>query len=141
KAPTTSPATYAEADDLKEMLTYLASDEMEGRGLMTVGLNHAADFIADEFKTAGLKPLPALQGYFQPFTIPAGLTLGEKNSLMLGNRLQIRRDFMPLGLSASGDFSAPVAFVGYSITSPSNKYDDYAGIDMKGKVALAIRYE
>src|SRR5204863_1101450 len=142
KAPTTSPATYAEADDLEEMLTYIASDELEGRGLMTVGINRAADYIAEHFKDAGLKPLPALDGYFQPFKVNAGMALGPGNTLTLGDQpLQLRQDFMPMGLSASGDFSGPIVFVGYSISSEKYKYDDYAGIDVKGKIALCARYE
>jgi hypothetical protein len=140
--PTTSPATIAEAGQLEEMLTYIASDELEGRGLMTVGINRAADYIADHFKSAGLEPLPALDGYFQPFTVNVGTTLGTENTLELaGETLSLREDYMPLGLSGSREFSGPVAFVGYSISSAKYNYDDYAGIDVKGKVALAVRYE
>src|SRR5262245_8998225 len=57
RLPATKPSTYSEAEELKEMLTILASDEMEGRGLNTVGINRAADYIALQFEDAGLKPL------------------------------------------------------------------------------------
>src|SRR4051812_46073149 len=57
-APTTSPALRQEADRLRPMIAYLASDELEGRGLQTEGINKAADFVAARFKEAGLKPMP-----------------------------------------------------------------------------------
>ena len=60
------------ADDsvarMKKDLYYLAGDECEGRGLKTEGINKAADYIAAQFKAAGLKPAFA-DGYFQPFGI------------------------------------------------------------------------
>src|SRR5437763_12297097 len=60
-----------------------------------------------------------------------------------GNRLgSVAADaWTPLGFSSSGKFSAPVVFVGYGISAPPLGYDDFAGIDLKGKVALMLRYE
>src|SRR5690349_7639226 len=58
--PTTSPSEYREAEQLKPILGYLASDELEGRGLQTEGINKTADFVAKQFKDAGLRPMPAL---------------------------------------------------------------------------------
>ena len=56
---------------MKSDVTYLASDELEGRGPTTKGINKAADYIADEFKKAGLKPGGVDGTYFQPFPYPA----------------------------------------------------------------------
>src|SRR6516225_1729650 len=75
-----SPAT-SEAR-LKRDITYLASDELEGRGVTTRGINLAADYIAAEFKKAGLKPGGADGSYFQPFTM-AGSVLVEPPTLQL----------------------------------------------------------
>ena len=58
---------------LKRDVTYLASDELEGRGVTTQGINLAADYIAAEFKKAGLKPAGKDGSYFQHFTM-AGAT-------------------------------------------------------------------
>jgi hypothetical protein len=140
--PTTAPATYLEADRLKESLAYLASDELEGRGLTTEGLNKAADFIAADFKQSGMKPLPGLDGYFQPFTATISTSLDESSSLSIdGRKLELRETFTPVGISAEGEFKAPLAFVGYGISSDDHKYDDYAGIDVTGRAVVAMRYE
>src|SRR4051812_3907120 len=71
-AATPALTTEQEAKDLKVSLYYLASDELEGRGLLTNGLNQAADYIADHFSAAGLKPVPGLNGYFQLFKLNVG---------------------------------------------------------------------
>ena len=68
---------------LKRDITFLASDDCEGRGVETKGINKAADYIAEEFKKAGLKPAPGADGYFQPFTMSGGAKLGGPNTLRL----------------------------------------------------------
>ena len=142
--PSFAEVTAQESQDLKDALYYIASDELEGRGLMTEGLSKAADYIVDHFKSAGLQPLPGLDGYFQPFAISAGASVSEKTTLTSGvddRSLKLKSDFSPLGVSSSGEFKdAPVAFVGYSIADGENGYNDFDGIDLKGKVALALRY-
>src|SRR5262245_38319428 len=57
----------AAAERLRRDITFLASDECEGRGVTTEGINKAADYIAEEFKKAGLKPVAGQADYFQPF--------------------------------------------------------------------------
>src|SRR4051794_3272003 len=112
--PTTAPLTYREADELKPKLQYIASDELEGRGVATEGINRAAEYIADAYRDAGLKPLPALDGnYFQPFDLTTNTTLDAATTLTIGEKhLEPGKDFTPLGLSSEGDFSAPSAFAG-----------------------------
>jgi hypothetical protein len=60
---------------------------------------------------------------------------GQKRQLELG------REFTPLAVGGSGQIDAPLVFAGYGITSPEFKYDDYAGLDVKGKVVLILRKE
>src|SRR4051794_15463294 len=60
---------------LKKDVTYLASDELEGRGVTTHGIDLAADYVATEFKKAGLKPAGKDGSYFQPFTMPGAVLL------------------------------------------------------------------
>src|SRR5581483_8955080 len=101
-----------------------------------------ASFLATEFRSIGLKPVPGQSDYFQPFQYTASSTIGPNTSLSLGgDSLTLRKDFTPMGFSANGTFDAPVVFVGYGITSKSHHYDDYAGVDVKGKVVLAMRFE
>src|SRR6266851_5477461 len=56
---------------MRKDVTFLASDECEGRGVTTKGINLAADFIAEEFKKAGLQPIDK-DGYFQSFSVITG---------------------------------------------------------------------
>src|SRR5947208_11028362 len=81
-AETTTAPAEVEARMRKD-ITYLASDECEGRGVSTKGINLAADYIAGEFKKAGLKPAGADGTYFEPFSITTGTKLGSPNVLVL----------------------------------------------------------
>jgi hypothetical protein len=137
---TTAPSPFT--FDAKKTLYFLASDELEGRGIGTAGLDRAADFIADEFKQMGLKPPPNQSSDFQPFEMKTATEIGPKTSLAVDARkFQAKEDFAPVSFSAEGSFAGPVAFAGYGMNSAAHHYDDYAGIDVKGKVVLAMRFE
>ena len=90
--PTTAPSTYREAEEIKAALTYLASDQLEGRGLQTGGINKAADYIATQFRLADLKPLPGMEGYFQEFPINIATTIiagsCRSNRFLLANAVR-----------------------------------------------------
>jgi Zn-dependent M28 family amino/carboxypeptidase len=129
-------------DELKADLYYLASDRLEGRGVGTDGLDLAADFIATRFRSLGLKPLPGLDGYYQPFEITTAESIDPSTALAAGDKTyKLRTDFTAVSFSGQNEFSAPVVFAGYGITDPKRNYDDYANLDAKGKVVLALRYE
>jgi hypothetical protein len=129
---------------LKKDLSYLASDELEGRGVSTRGIGLAADYVAAEFRAAGLKPAGKGGSYFQPFTMP-GAVLQRPATLELtgpeGQVLELTagKQFEPMGVSGSGEVRAPVVFVGYGITSKQPDIDDYAGLDVEGKVVIVLR--
>ncbi|MFN2386944.1 MAG: M28 family peptidase [Thermoanaerobaculia bacterium] len=114
----------------------LASDRMEGRGLGTEGIRRAAGWIEDRLSRLGLRPAFA-GGYRQRFPIKTGVSLRE------GNRLTgvEAGDWTPLAFSSPGEFSGEIAFVGYGIEAPSIGYQELSGVDLKGKVALVLRYE
>jgi len=125
-------------------IKYLASDKLKGRGTGTPELEQAADYIAREFKAAGLKPVES--SFFQRFPVTTQAKLGSKNRLSLtlqGKKtlLKCNEDFVPLNMSSSGDFSGGVVFVGYGISAPEYNYDDYAGVDVAGKVVVMLRRE
>jgi hypothetical protein len=127
---------------LRETITYLASDELEGRGVDTAGIDKAADYIADRFQRAGLKPPPGQAGYFQPFEFVTADAIDRKTTLSSGQtKYSLSQDFTAAAFSAEGSFSGPVVFAGYGIVNPERGYDDYAGIDVKDKVVLLLRYE
>jgi hypothetical protein len=145
------PAPAAEAakakkeseDRLRRDVTYLASDECEGRGPTTKGINLAADYIAAEFKKAGLKPGAPDGTYFQPFTIP-GAVLEAPAVLTLKGPLDQTFDlkqgvgFNAMGLSKDGKASGPAVFAGFGYTNKDLKYDDFDGLDVKDKVVVVI---
>lgn len=130
---------------LTEDLKYLASDELEGRGIETKGINLAADFVSKAFKDAGLNVTKAGGDPFQEFTMTTGAKLGPTNTLKLVGpegktiELAIDKDFQVCSFGASGTFSADLVFGGYAIDSKDDKYQDLEGIDVKGKVVVVIR--
>jgi hypothetical protein len=136
---------------LSDVARFLSDDRREGRGIGTTGLDAAADFIAAAFKDAGLKTELFDGGPFQKFRMTTGAERGSKNQLALvgpldasqPKRLELKpgEDFNPLALSGSGSFDLPLVFVGYGITAKDENYDDYAGIDVKGKAVLILRHE
>lgn len=134
------------AESYRNHVAYLASDELGGRGIGEPGIDLAAEYIAKEFKDAGLEPGGADGFYFQPFDLKMWKRIGEKTNLAANagdKRLafKIGEDFTPMPWSDSGELKGGVAFVGYGIDHGENGYDDYAGIDVKGKIVVMLRYE
>jgi Tol biopolymer transport system component len=114
----------------------LAAPNMEGRGLGTKGIGLAANYIEQRLRALGLQPGFG-KSYRQPFPVKTGVSLGS------GNKLEgvADGDWTPLGFSSAGAFAGPIAFVGYGIDATPIGYNDFDGIDLKGKVALMLRYE
>ena len=152
KSPNTSAYLSAAELRMRQDVSYLAADAREGRGPGTAGIDDAAEYIANEFKRIGLKPAPNAHGYFQKFTIT------NEPSLEPGSKLIVKRqsgsnlvfddktDFSPLALGDSGKLAGKeIVFAGYGITAKDASlkldYDDYAGLDVKGKVVLILRRE
>jgi Zn-dependent M28 family amino/carboxypeptidase len=130
---------------MRRDIDFLASDQCEGRGVTTDGINLAAAYIAEQFRAAGLEPAGDAGTYFQGFTI-SGTTLGSPNRLEFQNRytpfgaLTIHRDFEPLGMGGSGSVSGDIVFAGYGVTiDKDHVYDDYADLDVAGKIVLLLR--
>jgi hypothetical protein len=127
---------------MQRSVNYLASDELEGRGLSTEGINLAAAYIAGNFAGAKLQPLPSMSNYFQPFDLNSIEGIAPDTLLAINAKpIKLSDQYTVLSYSGEGAFHGPVVFVGYGVTNPAQHYDDYAGIDVKGKVALAWRFE
>jgi hypothetical protein len=140
------------AERMKNDVTFLAADEREGRAPGTKGIEAAADYIAGVFKSAGLKPAPGAEGYFQPFPIGGTPVLREKQVVEFAGPNErslvekFKQDFNPLTIGRSGAVqNVPIVFAGYGITARDDShkldYDDYASVDVKGKAVLIIRHE
>jgi hypothetical protein len=124
-------------------LQFLTSDECEGRGPGTTGIDKAADYIAASFKDSGLKPGAAEGSYFQHFSIRGPATPGKASIAVTGPdgfRLVFsEKDLATLGLSGSGEVKADLVFAGYSVVAEKVPYDDFAGLDVEGKVVVMLR--
>ena len=138
-----TPGTQAH---LLQDLTYLTSDACEGRGVGTKGIDLAADYIARGFSQAGLKPAGDNGTYFQNFLVSGGARIEKPATLVLtdahGKTITLKTDeqFTVQRSSGAGTVDAGIVFAGYGITSPKQGYDDYAGIDVAGKVVIVLRY-
>ncbi|MBI4255474.1 MAG: M28 family peptidase, partial [Candidatus Rokubacteria bacterium] len=95
-----------------------------------------------QFRAAGLTPGGDRGTYFQSFSVPTGIRLGPANALaLLGpapRALVLGADFTPLAVSADGVEEGDVVFAGYGITAPGLGWDDYAGLDARGKLVLVL---
>jgi len=144
-APAPSAGGPPDAGWLLEQVKALTAPEMGGRAAGTSGADRAARYIAERFREAGLRP-GGEDGYFQWFEVVTGVRLGEPNRLRLraGGRAAEHaagEAFMPFRFSDSGRAEGEVAFAGYGITAPDLGYDDYAGLDARGKVVLVLTHE
>jgi hypothetical protein len=138
---------------LAESARYLASDELEGRGIGTEGLNLAAEYVARQFAELGLRTELYDGSPFQLFRAATGAKLGGDNRLTLvgpptqqggqAERIELRLgdDFTPMAISGSATVDLPLVFVGYGITGIQEGYDDYAGVDVDGKAVVILRHE
>jgi hypothetical protein len=130
--------------DIYKHLSFLASDELKGRGTGTPENDLAAEYIAKFFKRVGLQPKGS-DGYFQPFKVTTDLELKKNNTLEIyvNNEkinFELKKDYQPTGFSASGLAEGDVVFAGYGIEAEDLGYNDYADIDLKDKIALIMRY-
>ena len=141
-------------DALLAHVKYLASDDMKGRADGSAELERAAEYIAEQFKAAGLQPGGKNGGWFQPFELVAGLTMGEGNQLVIRDgskaiRLALGVNYYPLAATPDDSpadpsnelHDLPLVFAGYGLSVPRLNYDDYAGLDVSGKAVLIFSHE
>jgi aminopeptidase YwaD len=130
--------------DLMKTVRFLASKDLAGRLSGSDGYNKAAYYMANEFKMLDLKPAIDKE-YFQNFNVeyneiysPVKLNLVEDVKNI--REFKIGKDFVCRGFTGSGNFTAPIVFCGYGISQPKNGYDDYSGVDAKGKIVICFKY-
>jgi aminopeptidase YwaD len=142
--------TEPSAATLQKHVTYLASDELDGRRTGTAGANEAAKYIAREFERLGLRPAPATDSrkinvmsarYLQTFPYIGSVELGKNNVLSVrsGETLNFRvgEDWMPLGISTNKKLDlTEVVFAGYGITANELNHNDFKGTYSKTQVAV-----
>jgi hypothetical protein len=125
----------------------LASDKYAGRLTGTEGYNASAEWVASHFKKWGIKPAGDKGTYLQAFPNPYTLVFKDcevylhipyKKSV-LKKHYKYEDEFIPGATSGSGEVTAEVIYVGYGATAPELGYDDYKGVDVKGKIVLMER--
>lgn len=137
--PTFTPATF------EAHVRFLADDLLEGRGIGTRGGQLAAAYIESVFRAAGLAPgFPG--GFRQPFAMTA-YSPDPAASIEIGtgaaaSRLASGDDFVATNFGVpAGELTAEPLFVGYAIDAPDEKWDDYKGVDVRGRLLIAFANE
>ena len=135
------------AAELESIVSFLASDEMQGREANSLANAIAARYLAHSFELLGLEPAGDDGGYFQHVKLTRS-QMGQDNEIRLTDSAsdrtsegEILTDFAPSRYSGTGEASGPLAFVGYGITAPELDYDDYQGIDVRDKVVVILEGE
>lgn len=137
----------AALDQITYDIEYMSSDEMGGRQPGTAGIQLCEDYIVEEYKKAGLKPLKD-GTYLQSLDVGRTRTVSkDETALSLkgpnGNDLELKlgEDFQQLLGRKDFDLSSDLVFVGYGISADEHNFDEYADVDVEGKVVVLIRYE
>lgn len=140
-------------EQIRAHIRFLADSLLQGRAPGTPGYDIAARYVATELEGMGLHP-GVSSSWFQPVPLEKAVTDAAASSLVLTvkgkeQKLVDAKDYVlstwfadPAPKNGSGnaesDVSAPVVFVGFGVTAPDQKYDDYAGIDVRGKIVASI---
>ena len=133
---------YLDADELKAMVTELASPAFEGRLTGTAGFDRAARWAAERFREAGLQPGGANGTYFQPFRVEANEVTGPTELRVAHGTWEapayrFGEDYIARGFTGSGRVeNAPVVFAGYGLGDPEKGWNDWEGVDATGAVVL-----
>ena len=132
-------------DNIKAHMDFLAHDLLEGRDTGSRGHEIASLYIANEFQKYGLVPAGDKDTFMQRVAFRKGLLVQESPSLSLSKEGEILdMNFMddylvgPNLAYAQANVSAPLVFVGYGIVAPSLGHDDYANIDVEGKIVVVL---
>jgi Peptidase family M28 len=133
------------AQGLRAHMAFLADDLLEGRGTGTRGYQLAANYVRAHFEEMGLKPAGVSGSYFQNVRFRRIELLRDKSSFAVKHdgatrTLTIEKDYVMGGDPLSADTTAEgqVVFVGFGVSAPEFNYDDYAGIDVRGKIVAAL---
>jgi hypothetical protein len=138
------PWTAVRADSIRAHVEFLAGDLLEGRASAARGHDLAASYVAAQFRQYGLKPSgDETDSYFQ--TVP----LVEATAVLPGSsaewavaeqtsKFEYSTDYLPGAdfLSVSSTITAPTVFAGFGIEAPEQRHDDFAGLDLKGRIAV-----
>ena len=134
--------------DLLDYVKIICDEKYAGRLTGTKEYQASAEWLAGEFSKWGLSPAGDNGGWFQWFNVPYTLVLPDcgvslhipiKKGDGISKHYRYLTEFVPGSTSGNGKVTGEVVYAGYGITAPELNYDDYAGIDVKGKIILIER--
>lgn len=137
------PWTYVRPEAIRSHVEFLASDLLEGRAAASRGYDIAAAYVAAQFRQSGLKNAGAAESFYQTVALLEATPVlpgssvelvleGKTHSLEYGTHYLPSADFT----SASSTLSAPLTFAGYGIEAPELHYNDFASVDLQGRIAV-----
>ncbi len=134
-----------DAERIRAHIRFLSDDLLEGRGTGTRGGDLAAKYLATQFALYGLQPAGDHGSYLQEIEFTGVHTLPAAGFELVPQRgdplpLKLGDDFVTTNQTQTEavDVDAPIIFVGYGIEAPEYRWNDYKGVDVKGKVVLVI---
>ncbi len=129
---------------IRSHMRFLADDLLEGRDTATRGYDLAARYVASALESYGLQPAGAGDGYLQPVPLLRVSMVEPQSTLSFSRngrttRLRYGKDFISDYVAEEdASVTAPVVFVGFGVTAPELKHDDYAGVDARGKIVAFL---
>jgi Zn-dependent M28 family amino/carboxypeptidase len=141
-----SAADSIDSEKIRAHVRFLSLDLLEGRGPGTRGAELAAEYISTQFALDGLQPAGDNGTFFQHVPLMAVHTVEDKTKFSIvpagGQPLDLNYGTDIVAKDQTGqpsaEIDAPIVFVGYGINAPEYRWNDYAGVDVKGKVVLVI---
>jgi hypothetical protein len=131
---TTARAEERAPDRIQRDIAWLADPAREGRGIGTAGLEAAGAYVERRFRELGLAPER------QSFDVPVAVKLEPSSGVVIDGASLPAGSFVAPGFSASGSVQGPLVLAGYGISDARLGRDDYAGVDVKGRIALVRRF-
>jgi len=136
------------SETISNTINYICRDEFRGRLTGTPGFNNVAKWVCARFSGWDLEGAGDSGSYLQAFDNPytlvsdqtaASLRIPISNGACITKPYRLEKDFIPGSTSDTGEVTAEVVYAGYGITAQELGYDDYAGVDVKGKIVLVER--
>ncbi|MEO6119819.1 MAG: hypothetical protein ABIP12_03945, partial [Terriglobales bacterium] len=138
-APPRNAVNAINETEMRKHLEFLSSPELGGRHSLSPNFAISAKYLASRLKSYGYKGAGANGSYMQPFEIVSARQDPEKSKLTLTvgkETLEAKYGEFFSATRFSGNADGGIVFVGYGVSSPAQKHDDYAGLDVKGKIVL-----
>jgi Zn-dependent M28 family amino/carboxypeptidase len=140
-----APAFTPSAAAIKAHMGFLADDLLEGRESGTRGYDIAANYVASQYAVMGVKPAGDNGSYLQQVPLTAYRSVNEGGVSYTGadgksGVLTFGEDYLPSAQARQAEtlVTAPLVFVGYGVVAPERGRDDYAGLDVKGKIVVLL---